>query len=178
MRWETVIVVSVFVALAAGLAWWGSEAPEGQWNVTKVSNPAVIDAVAPAVASTWTPIFKSARGKIMASDAVLRGFGGEERFRKDLQKGVVKLWQTTCENPKFRCSTSDMYILAIEPAGPSRFIVKFSHTLGGRTRTFAISTSGEAQEQGAPSMPHAKPVFDPRPLEQGDGEFTPWQSIP
>lgn len=177
MRWETVIVVSVFVALAAGLAWWGSEKPAGLWTVAKVSNPAVIDALAPAVAATWTPIFKSARGKIMVSDAVLRGFGGEERFRQDLQKGVVKLWQTTCENPKFKCSTSDMYILAIEPAGPSRFIVKFCHTLGGRTRTFAISTTGEAQEQLAPPAPQTKPVFDPQPLVEG-GELTPWQATP
>ena len=181
MSWELAAVVLVFVVLVSYVVWDGrlfGGTPRWEIGDVRASRPT------PAVALTYTEVWRSGRGTIRVSDAALRGLTPTGGFSGHLKDGVITLWDRTCDGASKSCDKSDMYIQVIQKRKPSAespvaYLVTYSHTPDGSPRTYILKDTSTAHAPVAHQSPAtgAKGIpltgAEPTPLTSGD--YVAWQ---
>lgn len=171
VSWELAAVVLVFVVLVSYVVWDGrlfGGTPRWEIGDVRVSSPT------PAVALTYTEVWRSSRGTIRVSDAALRGLTSTGGFSGHLKDGVITLWDRTCDGASKSCDKSDMYIQIIQKKAAATYLITYSHTPDGSPRTYILKDTSAAPAPAAKQSPAtgAKGIpltgAEPTPLTSGD----------
>lgn len=177
ISWEFVAVALVFVVLVAYVVWDGRLfGGKPRWETTRVATTPT-----PAVALTYTEVWKSSRGTIRVSDAALRSLAGAG-FTGHLKDGVITLWERTCDGASKSCDKSDMYIQVIQKKpSAAAYLITYAHTADGLPRTYILKdtapTAVSSATTAAPASSAKGRPLSAEPTPVTDGDYVAWTPL-